>query len=262
MCGAVEAADHQRPDAERIAGADQLLVGERDQRIGAFERAQRIDEAVDEAVAARLRDQMQDDLGIGGRLHHGAVADQLAAQREAVGQVAVVADREAAGIELGEQRLHVAQDGLAGGRVAHMADRRHAGQPLDHLAPREGVADQAEPALGMETAAVERDDAGRFLAAMLQGVQAERRDGGRVRMPENAEHAAFLAQPVAVQIEVERGRRLVQVVWRVDHLAHRLSGSISTRPLHLSRARRSRHRGCRVGRAERRPARRPRAAAS
>ena len=52
---------------------------------------------------------MQDDLGVGGRLHHGAFAHELSAQRQSVGQVAVVADGEAAGIELGEQRLHVAQ---------------------------------------------------------------------------------------------------------------------------------------------------------
>jgi len=45
--GPVEPPHHERPDAERIAGAYQLLVGERDQRIGAFERVQRIHEAVD-----------------------------------------------------------------------------------------------------------------------------------------------------------------------------------------------------------------------
>src|SRR6201746_644223 len=63
-----------------------------------------------------------------GRLHHGAVKHQLAAQRQSVGEVAVVADRETAGIELGEQRLHVAQDGGAGGGIADMADRDGAGQ--------------------------------------------------------------------------------------------------------------------------------------
>src|SRR5262245_33002245 len=52
----------------------------------------------------------------------------------------------------------------------------------------------------METVAVERDDAGRFLTAMLERMQPERRDGGGVRMAEDAEHAAFLAQPVAVEI--------------------------------------------------------------
>ena len=77
----------------------------------------------------RAGDQMQDDFGVGGRLHHGAVAHQFAAQRQPVGEIAVVADRETAGIEFGEQRLHVAQDRLAGRGIADMADRRGAGQP-------------------------------------------------------------------------------------------------------------------------------------
>src|SRR6185437_3532243 len=85
-----------------------------------------------------------------------------------------------------------------------MADRGGAGQPVDHLAPRKDVADEAEPALEMEARAVERDDAGRLLAAVLQGVQAERRDGRGVGMAENAEDAAFLAQPVAVKVEEGR----------------------------------------------------------
>ena len=37
---AVELAEHQRPDAERIAGADQFLVGQADEGVGAFEHAQ------------------------------------------------------------------------------------------------------------------------------------------------------------------------------------------------------------------------------
>ena len=175
---AVEFAEHQRADAERIAGADQLLVGQRHQRIGALDRAQRLDEAVDEAVALGLRDQMQDDLGIGGGLHHGAVAHQFATQGQPVGEIAVMADRKAAGVEFGEQRLHIAQDGGAGGGVADMADGGIAGKPLDHLAAGEGVADQAKPPLGMKPGAVEGDDAGGLLAAVLQGVQPERRDGG------------------------------------------------------------------------------------
>ena len=199
---AVELAQHQRADAERIARADQLLVGHRHQRIGAFDRAQRLDETVDEAVALGLRDQMQDHFGVGGGLHHGAVAHQFAAQRQPVGEIAVVADRKAAGIEFGEQRLHVAQDGLAGRGVADMADRGGAGQPLDHFAAGEGVADQAEPPFAVKPGAVEGDDAGGLLAAMLQGVQSERGDGGGVGMAENAEHAAFLAQRVAFQIGI------------------------------------------------------------
>ena len=80
---AVEVADHQRTDAERIARADELLVGEADEGVGAFELAQALDEAVDEAVALGARHQMQDHFGVGGRLHDGAVAHQLAAQASA-----------------------------------------------------------------------------------------------------------------------------------------------------------------------------------
>ena len=48
---AVEFAEHQRPDAERIARADQLLVGQGDEGIGAFDLAQGLDEALDDARA-------------------------------------------------------------------------------------------------------------------------------------------------------------------------------------------------------------------
>src|SRR5947208_16191189 len=105
---AAEFAQYQGADAEPIARPDQFLVGQRHQRIGAFDRPQRLDEAVDKTVALRLRDQVQDDFGVGGGLHHGAVAHQFAAQGQPVGEIAVMADRETAGIEFGEQRLHVA----------------------------------------------------------------------------------------------------------------------------------------------------------
>ncbi|MEY9414719.1 hypothetical protein ABIF69_001161 [Bradyrhizobium japonicum] len=196
----VELAEHQRADAAWIARADQLLVGQRNQRIGALDLAQGVDVALDEAAAPGARDEMQDHLGVGGRLHHRAVLHELAAQRQAVGEVAVVGDRKAAGIELGEQRLHVAKDGGAGGGVADMADGHVAGQAVDHLAAGEGVADEAEAAFRVKAAAVVGDDAGGLLAAMLEGVETERGDGGGVRVAIDAEDAAFLAERVALQV--------------------------------------------------------------
>jgi hypothetical protein len=53
----------------------------------------------------------------------------------------------------------------------------------------------------VEALAVEGDDAGGLLAAVLKRMEAERGDGGRVGMAEDAEDAAFLAQPVRLQIE-------------------------------------------------------------
>jgi hypothetical protein len=110
-----------------------------------------------------------------------------------------------------------------------MADRNGAGQACDHVGARKGVADQAEPPLGMKPRAVEGDDAGGLLAAVLQSVQSERGDGGGVGMAEDAEHAAFLAQRVAVQVrifqedagkvEIEAGR----VIGRALLTVHRAS---------------------------------------
>ena len=44
----------------------------------------------------RARDQMEDDFGVGGRLADGAAGDELAAQGQAIGEIAVVGDGEAA----------------------------------------------------------------------------------------------------------------------------------------------------------------------
>ena len=59
----------------------------------------------------------------------------------------------------------------------------------------------------MEALAVEGDDAGGFLAAVLKRVQAERGDRGGVGMAEDAEDAALLAQPVAINVEGDRRRK-------------------------------------------------------
>src|SRR5258705_9124547 len=89
----------------------------------------------------------------------------------------------------------------------------HAGQAVDDVTLGKGVADETEPAFGMEALAVERDDTGGFLAAMLERVQAERGDGGGVGMAENSEYAAFLTQAVAIHIRKACcGRRLVHLV--------------------------------------------------
>jgi hypothetical protein len=63
------------------------------------------------------------------------------------------------------------------------------------------VADQPLAPFGVEPGAVEGDDAGRLLPAMLKGMQAERDNRRRVRMVEDAEDAALLAQAVFVQID-------------------------------------------------------------
>ena len=81
-------------------------------------------------------------------------------------------------------------------------------QAGDDVGLVEVVADEAEAALGMELPAVVGDDAGGFLAAMLERVQAERGDGGGIGVAEDAEDAALLAQPV---VAVARERQTVDL---------------------------------------------------
>ena len=191
--GAIQGPQHQRPDPVRVPDPDQRVVGQRHQRISPVHLLERVDQAVDHGGKSAGRDQVGDDFGIGGRLEQGAALHQFLAQGDGVGEVAVVTDGEAAELEIGEQGLDVALHGLAGGGIAHMADGRGARQLADHLFGAEIVGDEAEAALVVEVLAVEGDYAGGFLSPVLQGVQAERRVGRRVRGPEDAEYAALLA---------------------------------------------------------------------
>jgi hypothetical protein len=70
----------------------------------------------------------------------------------------------------------------------------------------------------MEMGAVEADDAGGFLAAMLESVEPERGEGRSIRVAENTEHAAFFMQAVLV----EPGQGLIISVIVVGHARPRL----------------------------------------
>jgi hypothetical protein len=113
-----------------------------------------------------------------------------------------VGDRETAGGQLGEQRLDVAQDSFAGRRITHVADGMSPRQVVDDLAAGERIANEAEPALGVELAAVKGDNAAGFLAAVLKGMKAERGDGGGVGVAKNAKNSAFFAESIVIEVEV------------------------------------------------------------
>ena len=107
-----------------------------------------------------------------------------------------MADRQPAEFEIGEERLDVALRHLAGRRIAHMADCDIAGQAVDDIAGAEIVADQPRSAMRIKLAAVIGDDAGRLLAAMLQGMQAEGGQRSGIRMAVNPENAALFVKMV------------------------------------------------------------------
>src|SRR5437763_8497913 len=119
---------------------------------------------------------MDDYLGVARRLEEAAAAHQLAAQLIRVGKIAVVADGEPAKLEIGKQRLHVAQRNLTRRRIADMANCSTAAQPFDHLLGTEIVADEALSAMRAELLAIIGDDPRSLLAAMLQRMHPERRE--------------------------------------------------------------------------------------
>ena len=82
-----------------------------------------------------------------------------------------------------------------------MARRHHPRQLGDGFAGREVLGDVAEPAAGEELGAVEAGDPDRFLAAVLQRVEAERARRGGLGSADHAEYAALFAQLVAVQVQ-------------------------------------------------------------
>ena len=81
-----------------------------------------------------------------------------------------------------------------------MSRRCRARQAFNHVAPGEIVAHQTELALGVESRAIEADDAGCFLAPVLERVQAECGDRGGVGVPENTEHPTLLARSIGIKI--------------------------------------------------------------
>ena len=75
------------------------------------------------------------------------------------------------------------------------------GVPLHALHDRglaEDVADVAHVLVAVELLAVVGDDARRLLPAMLQGVQSQGGQAGRVRVPEDAEDAALLVELIVL----------------------------------------------------------------
>ena len=81
--------------------------------------------------------------------------------------------RDAAGVKIGKQRLNIAQGGFTDRRVADMPNGARAGQAVNNGLGIEVIAHKAESAFGVKSVAVEGNDAGCFLASMLESMQSK-----------------------------------------------------------------------------------------
>lgn len=114
-------------------------------------------------------------------------------------------DGHAAKGEIGEQGLDVAQHSLAGGGITVVADGGMSRQPLDDRFIAEIIADQAQRAMVVKLTPVGGNNAGGFLAAMLQGMQPKRSVGGGIDVTVNSKNPAFLVWLVIGKIASIKG---------------------------------------------------------
>ena len=188
---AVQAADGQRAKPERIAGANQFLLGHDDERVGAFEPAESLHQRVFDAADGRLREHHDDDFAVHGGLKNQPAAFQLVAELGGVRQVAVVGDGDLSAHAIHRQRLRVAEVRRAGGGIACVADGHVAHEVMENFRV-ENLRHKAHAVMLEKFSIVAGDDPGAFLAAMLQRVETVVGEFGGIGMSKNAEHAAIM----------------------------------------------------------------------
>ena len=190
-------------DAVRVArGAERRLVAE-DETESALEQREHVERGLFQAERG-ARQQAGDELGVGrGRQHRSAAAQarQPLGHLSGVGQVAVVAERDAAAVVLAVGRLRVLPRAGAGGGVAGVADGDVAGEAAEGDLV-EDLRDEAELLVDDDALAVADRDAGGFLAAVLKRVKPVVRElGDLFTARESAEDTAGVAGPgIVVQI--------------------------------------------------------------
>ena len=101
--------EHERPHPQRIANADHIVLANRHQRPGALDLPHRLDQPVQQPALTRAGDQVDDDLGVGGRLEQRALVGQAPAQHRALVRLPLCASAKPPRASVGEQRLDVAQ---------------------------------------------------------------------------------------------------------------------------------------------------------
>ncbi len=182
---AFDATEHEGPEAVRVAHADQVRFVHHHEREAAGEMREHPFErdlelaTVGSGVGGVLGgDQLGDERGIRGGVEPGVAGHQARQHPEALGQldrvgeVPVVPEREAGVTHGPVHGLRVAPAARPGGGVPHVADGEVA---VERREPAfvEHLGDQAHVLRHGDGLAVADRDAGRLLAPVLEGVEAQ-----------------------------------------------------------------------------------------
>jgi len=125
---------------------------------------------------------------------------KFAAPVGGVGEIAVVADGDFALVAIDHDGLGVQDGFIAGGGVAGVADGAVAGEFCED-AGDEDFLDFAHGAVDVEVVAIAGDDAGGFLAAMLQCVETEVGEVGGFGMAEDTEDTTLVVEMIIRKCE-------------------------------------------------------------
>jgi hypothetical protein len=178
-----------------IANTDHFVFGHDDQRIGALDAADGLNEIVVLAAEKRLGEQHEDNLAIHRGLKRDSLRLQFIAKLGGIGEIAVVRDRDLAALAVDRQRLGITNVGRTRGGIARMTDCHRSNQVMQHV-PAKNLRDQAHAMVLVKITAIARDDAGALLAPMLQGVKPVVGQFRGIRVPENAEDTAVMLRVV------------------------------------------------------------------
>ena len=198
--GRSDFAKDERTEATGIAYGVELVLCEDKKRVGAFHLIERIAEGAGEIAGLRAGDEMDDDFGVAVSLEDGTAMLELAAPVGGVGEVAIVADGDFALIAIDHDGLRVEKGFVAGGGIAGVADGAGAGKFCEDARDKDFL-DFAHGAVSVEVVAVAGDDAGGFLAAMLECIEAEVREIGGFGMAEDAEDTTLVVEVVVSESE-------------------------------------------------------------
>ena len=153
--------------------------------------AESLHQRVFDAADGWLREHHDDDFAVHGGLKNQPAAFQRVAELGGVRQIAIVGDGDLAAHAIHRERLRVADVRRAGGGIARVADGHVADQVMENFRV-ENLRHQTHAVVLEKFSIVAGDDAGAFLAAMLQRVETVVGELGGIGMTKNAEHAAIM----------------------------------------------------------------------
>ena len=193
-----ESAEDERAEPERITNPDDPALVEHDKAVGAPDPRQHALECLHRVARGLIGEQRGQQLRVGRGGESCAAAVQLLEQLPGVDQIAVVSDGKRPARAEAVGRLGVLPDRRAGRRVAAVRDGQLTPQARQPTLI-EDRADHPEILVQHQLVPVADRQAGRFLAAMLEREQPERRDRrglGRLTTgqdhPEHAAHRSAL----------------------------------------------------------------------